>query len=87
MSKEQFRALQERMAGDLAFQASLKSAGDVESALQIAREAGFDVNQDDVSEYLANQEQALADDQVKDLSGGGWREDAWRTNNFAPNWP
>jgi len=88
MTKEQFQALQGRMTDDIAFRERLKSAGDVECALEIAREAGFEVTQDDVSDYLSVNEQPLADDQVEDLSGGQHGQYPWKTDYyFPPSWP
>jgi hypothetical protein len=72
------------MADDMEFHASLKFSHDVESALEIARAAGFDVTHDDVIDFLGAEEQPLADDQLEDLSGGRHGQYLWKTGCCSP---
>jgi predicted ribosomally synthesized peptide with nif11-like leader len=69
MSQEQLSALLSKLEKDTEFQEKLKGAADLDSAVSMAQEAGFDVSKEDWLKYQSTQE--LSDDDVAGIAGGG----------------
>ena len=78
MSEEQLSALLAKLKEDTGLQEALKGAADLDAAVAMAQEAGFDVSKEDWLKHRSTQE--LSDDDVESLSGGG-HEVPWK-----PRW-
>ena len=75
MSEEQLAALLAKLKDDAGLQEKLKSAADLDAALAIAKEAGFDVSKADWLRYQAKQTIELSDEELEGVAGGqvgGW---------------
>ena len=71
MSEEQFAALLAKLKDDAELQEKLKGAADLDAAVALAKEAGFDVSKADWLRYQAKQIIELSDDELEGVSGGG----------------
>ena len=71
MSEEQLTALLAKLKEDAGLQEKLKGAGDLDAAVAMAKEAGFDVNKADWLRYQAQQALELSDEELEGLAGGG----------------
>ena len=71
MSEEQLSALLAKLKEDTELQEKLKGAADLDAAVVIAKEAGFDVSKADWLRYQANQTLELSDEQLEGVAGGG----------------
>ncbi len=76
MSEEQLKALLAKLNDDAELRDKLKGAADLDAALAIAKEAGFDVSKADWFRYQASQTLELSDDELERVAGGA----EWRTN-------
>ena len=79
MSEEQLSALLAKLKDDAGLQETLKGAADLDSAVALAKEAGFDVSKADWLKYQAKQTLELSDEQLEGVSGGVW-EVVWIPN-------
>ena len=70
MSEEQLSALLAKLKEDAGLQEKLKGAGDLDAALAIAQEAGFDVSKADFLRHQAKQSLELGDDELEGVAGG-----------------
>jgi len=70
MSEEQLSALLAKLKSDRALQEKLKGATDIESAVALAKEAGFDVSKADCLRHQANQTLELTDKELEGVAGG-----------------
>ena len=71
MSEEQLSALFAKLKEDAGLQEKLKGAADLDAAVALAREAGFDVSKADWLKYQANQTLVeLSDEELESVSGG-----------------
>ena len=70
MSEEQLAALLGKLKEDAGLQEKLKGAADLDAAVAIAKEAGFDVSKADWLKYQANQTLELSDEELERVSGG-----------------
>jgi predicted ribosomally synthesized peptide with nif11-like leader len=70
MSEEQLTALLAKLMEDAGLQEKLKGAADLDAAVAIAKDAGFDVSKADWLRYQANQTLELSDDDLEKLAGG-----------------
>ena len=70
MSEEQLTALLARIKGDAGLQEKLKGAADLDAAMAIAKEAGFDLSNADWIKYQEQQTMELSDEELKGVSGG-----------------
>ena len=70
MSEEQLAALLAKLKDDAGLQEKLKSAADLDAALAIAKEAGFDVSKADWLRYQAKQTIELSDEELEGVAGG-----------------
>jgi predicted ribosomally synthesized peptide with nif11-like leader len=78
MSEEQLSALLAKIKEDAGLQEKLKGAADLDAAVAVAKEAGFDVSKADWLKYQANQTLELSDEDLEGVSGGfthtGWEK-------------
>ena len=70
MSEEQLSALLAKLKEDAGLQEKLKGAGDLDAAVAIAKEVGFDVSKADWLKYQAKQTLDLSDEELEGVAGG-----------------
>jgi len=70
MSEEQLSALLAKLQEDAGLQQKLKGATDLDAAVAIAKEAGFDVSKADWLRYQAKQTLQLSDEELEGVAGG-----------------
>ena len=70
MSEEQLSALLAKLKDDAVLLEKLKGAADLDSAVAIAKDAGFDVNKADWLKCQASKAE-LSDEELKDVAVGG----------------
>ena len=70
MSEEQLAALLAKIKDDAGLQEKLKGAADLDAAIALAREAGFDVSKADWLRYQAKQTLELSDEELEGVAGG-----------------
>ena len=70
MSEEQLSALLAKLKEDTGLQEKLKGAADLDAAVAIAREAGFDVSKADWLKHQANQTMEISDEELSSVAGG-----------------
>ena len=79
MSEEQLSALLAKLKDDAGLLEKLKGATDIDSAVEIANEAGFDVTKADWLNYQTQQTLELSDEELEGVSGG-----VAQTASYAP---
>ncbi len=77
MSEEQLAALLAKLKDDVGLQEKLKGAADLDVAMAIAKEAGFDVSKADWLKHQAKQTLELSDEELEDVAGGGFTSGCW----------
>jgi len=70
MSEEQLSALLAKLKEDAGLREKLKGAADLDAAVAIAKEAGFDVTKVDWLKYQAKQTLDLGEEELEGVSGG-----------------
>jgi predicted ribosomally synthesized peptide with nif11-like leader len=70
MSEEQLAALLAKLKDDAGLQEKLKGAADLDTAVAIALDAGFDVSKAAWLRYQANQSLELSDEELEGVAGG-----------------
>ena len=70
MSEEQLAALLAKLRDDAGLQEKLTGAADLDAALTIAKDAGFDVSKAAWLKYQANQTLELSDEELEGVAGG-----------------
>jgi predicted ribosomally synthesized peptide with nif11-like leader len=70
MSDEQLVALLAQIKKDPFFREKLKAASDLDDALTLAKDAGFDVSKGDWLRYQAKQILELRDEELEGIAGG-----------------
>lgn len=70
MPQEELKALLAKLKADSGLQEKLKGAVDLDDAVAIARQAGFDVRKADWLRYQANQALELSDEELEGVAGG-----------------
>jgi predicted ribosomally synthesized peptide with nif11-like leader len=70
MSEEQLSALLAKLKDDAVLQEKLKDAADLDAAVAIAKDAGFDVSKEDWLSYQAKQMLELSDRELEEVAGG-----------------
>jgi predicted ribosomally synthesized peptide with nif11-like leader len=70
MSEEQLSALLAKLKEDAGLREKLKGAADLDAAVAIAKEAGFDVSKVDWLRYQAKQILELSDQELEGVAGG-----------------
>jgi predicted ribosomally synthesized peptide with nif11-like leader len=73
MSEEQLKALLAKLNDDAELREKLKGAADLDAAVAIAKEAGFEVSKADWLKHQASQVVELSDEELEDVSGGDAR--------------
>ena len=71
MSEEQLTALLAKIKEDAGLQEKLRGAADLDAAVALAKEAGFDVSKADWLKYQAKQTIELSDEELEAVVGGG----------------
>jgi predicted ribosomally synthesized peptide with nif11-like leader len=69
MSEEQLTALLAKLNEDAELREKLKGAADLDAAVAIAREAGFDVSKADLLRHQAKQTLELSDEELETAAG------------------
>ena len=70
MSEEQLTALLAKIKEDAGLQEKLKGAADLDAAVALAKEAGFDVSKADWLKYQASKTAELSDEELEGVAGG-----------------
>jgi predicted ribosomally synthesized peptide with nif11-like leader len=70
MSQEQLSALFAKLQDDKGFQEKFKDAAGLDTAVAIAKDAGFDVSKVDWLKYQAKQTLELSDEELEGVAGG-----------------
>ena len=90
MSEEQLAALLAKLKDDAGLQEKLKGAADLDAAVALAKEAGFDVSKADWLRHQATQTLELSDEELESVAGGGLARLilslARGRTNCDPNW-
>ena len=71
MSQEQLAALLAKIKEDAGLQETLKGAADLDAAITLAKDAGFDVSKADWLKYQAQQTLELSNEELEGVAGGG----------------
>ena len=66
MSEEQLKAFLEKVQGDTSLQEKLKAAANSDAVLAIAKDAGFMISADDLTQVQSE----LSDEELEGVSGG-----------------
>ena len=74
MSEEQLTALLAKIKEDAGLQEKLKGAADLDAAMAIAKEAGFDLSNADWIKFQEQQTMELSDEELKGVSGGSKKD-------------
>ena len=70
VSEEQLSALLAKLKEDTGLQEKLKGAADIDAAVLIAKEAGFEVSRADLLNHQANRILELGEEDLEGLTGG-----------------
>ena len=70
MSEEQLTALLAKLKDDVGLQEKLKGAADLDAAVALANDAGFDISKADWLKYQAQQTLELSDEELEGVAGG-----------------
>jgi predicted ribosomally synthesized peptide with nif11-like leader len=70
MSEAQLTALLAKLNDDAGLREKLQASADLDAALALAKEAGFDVSKADWLRYQANQTLELSDEELEEVAGG-----------------
>jgi predicted ribosomally synthesized peptide with nif11-like leader len=70
MSEEQLSALFAKLKEDTSLEEKLKGAADIDAAVAICKQAGFDVSKADWLKHQAKQTLELSDEELETVSGG-----------------
>jgi predicted ribosomally synthesized peptide with nif11-like leader len=70
MSEEQLSALLAKLKEDAGLQEKLKGVADLDAALKLVKEAGFDASKADWLRYQEKQTVELSDEELEAVSGG-----------------
>ena len=70
MSEEQLAALLAKLKEDAGLQEKLQGAADLDAAVSLVKEAGFDVSRADWLKYQAQKTLELSDEELERVAGG-----------------
>ena len=70
MSEEQLSAFLAAVKADAGLQEKLKGAADLDAALAIAQEAGFDLSKEDLVKHQVKQTVELSNEELEEVAGG-----------------
>ena len=71
MSEEQLTALLTNLKDDSGLKEKLQAAADLDAAVAMAQDAGFDVSKADWLKHQAKQTLELSDEELEGVAGGG----------------
>jgi predicted ribosomally synthesized peptide with nif11-like leader len=71
MSEEQLSALLGKLKEDAVLRDQLTASTDLDAAVALAKQAGFDVSKADWLEHQASQAMELSDEELAGVAGGG----------------
>ena len=71
MSEEQLKAFLEKLKGDTSLQEKLKAASDADAVAAIAKEAGFMISADDLTNHYHSKYPKLSEIELESVAGGG----------------
>ena len=71
MSEDQLKALLARLQEDVGFKERLQNATDLDAAVAMAQDAGFDVSKETWLGYQASQALGVSDAELEMVAGGG----------------
>ena len=71
MSEEQLSALLAKLKDDAGLREKLQGVGDLDGAVALAKEAGFDVSKADWLRFQAKRTLELSDEELEKVAGGG----------------
>ena len=74
MSEKQLLQLLARLSEDAELTNKLWSAADLDAALSVVRDAGFDVSKEECFNHQARQGLKLGDAEVESVAGGQWSD-------------
>jgi len=74
MSEEQLSALLAKLKEDAGFREKLQGATDLDAAVAMAKEAGFDVSKADWLSYQTKLALELGDEELEGIAGGKFTE-------------
>jgi predicted ribosomally synthesized peptide with nif11-like leader len=77
MSEEQLAALFAKLKDDAGLRDKLQAAVDLDAAVALAKEAGFDVSKADWLKYQTKQNLELSDEELEGVTGGTVIVEAW----------
>jgi predicted ribosomally synthesized peptide with nif11-like leader len=83
MSEEQLAALLAKLKEDAGLQEKFKGAADLDAALEIAKEAGFDISKAAWLSYQAKTTE-LSDEELEGVSGGQGGQGCSQSSWFGP---
>jgi predicted ribosomally synthesized peptide with nif11-like leader len=72
MSEQQLSALLAKLKEDSGLREKLQGAADLDAAVAMAQEDGFDVSKADWLKYQAQQTLELSDEELGTVAGGRW---------------
>ncbi len=72
MSEEQLSALLAKLKDDARLREKLNGAADLDGAVAMAKDAGFDVSKADWLKYDAQQALELSDEELEGVAAGAW---------------
>ena len=75
MSEEQLSALLAKLKEDAGLQEKLKGAADLDGAVAMAKDAGFDVSKADWLKHQASHNLELSDEDLEGVAGGKYQGD------------
>ena len=70
MSEEQLAALLAKLKKDAGLREKLQGTADLDAAIALAKESGFEVSKADWMKYQASQTQELSDEELEGVAGG-----------------
>jgi predicted ribosomally synthesized peptide with nif11-like leader len=76
MSEEQLSALLAKLKEDSGLKEKLQGAGDLDAAVTLANEAGFDVNKADWLSHQMKKTLSLNDEELEGMAGGTLNKNA-----------
>ena len=71
MSEEQLSALLAKLKDDAALREKLQGGEDLDAAVVLAKEAGFDVSKEDLLKYQESLSIDLSNEELEGVAGGG----------------
>ena len=84
VSEEQLSALLAKLKNDAGLREMLQGAGDLDAAVALAKESGFDVSKADWLGYQSKQTVQLSDEELEGVAGGKNTPDSWDARCPAP---